>query len=306
VDKGARRNPADRRIGRSESADFVDWRGGRIVLEPGPGDPPQFQMYGMGVTMYGDYEIGTLWAYHTDLHDTSRGKSHGYQEAELAYSRSGLAWHRAMQGKPFIAHGDKRAWDSGDLQCASAPVYLDGEIRYYFAASDRRHSPHWESKPGRFGVGMASLRPDGFVALVAGTEPALMYTRHFSLKSPEIYINADIRADGEVRLELLDLECRPVPGFEIDACCPVRGDSLAHRVRWNGHPDWSAIVGRDIRWRLQARNAKIYSVWMPDGDRQFTYHRFRSILRYHPYLDSADDPAPPTDDPSQPAAHGGT
>ena len=67
-----------RRIGRSESSDFLNWHGWRVVLEPGPGDPAQFQMYGMGVTMYGDYEIGTLYAYHTDLEDTSPNKMRGY------------------------------------------------------------------------------------------------------------------------------------------------------------------------------------------------------------------------------------
>ena len=105
-----------RRIGRSESPDFIHWQGGRMVLEPGPGDPPQFQMYGMGATAYGDYEIGTLWDYHTDPEDTGRGKMRGYQEAEFTYSRTGFAWHRAVPRQPFIPHGQPGTWEPGNLQ----------------------------------------------------------------------------------------------------------------------------------------------------------------------------------------------
>jgi hypothetical protein len=266
-----------RRIGRSESTDFVNWSSVRVVLEPGPGDPAQFQMYGMGATMYGDYEIGTVWAYHTDLEDTSPNKMGGNQEAELTYSRRGTAWHRAMQGQAFIPHGDESDWDSGNVQCASAPVFLDNEIRYYFASSNVRHDSYWEKKPGRFGIGMASLKPDRFIALVAGDEPAEMYTRRFSLKSPEVYVNADIATDGAVRLELLDEESRPLPGFELSRCVPLTGDSLSHSVHWEGEPNLSEILNRPIRWRLQATHARVYAVWMPDGEAEISYHRFRSI-----------------------------
>jgi hypothetical protein len=266
-----------RRIGRSESADFLDWRGGRVVLEPGPGDPPQFQMYGMGVTTYGDYEIGTLWAYHTGLEDTGPSKMHGHQEAEFAYSRGGVAWHRPTQGEAFIPFGEAGAWDSGNVQCASAPVFLDDEIRYYFAASTVCHANRWELTPARFGVGMASLRPDRFVAASAGDEPATMSTRRFTLRSPEIRVNADVAAGGAVRLEMLDADGAPLPGYEMERCLPLRGDSTGHAVAWEGQPDAAALVGKPIRWRLSATNARVYSVWMPDGEVATRYHHFRSL-----------------------------
>lgn len=266
-----------RRIGRSESLDFVEWRGGRVVLEPGPGDPPQFQMYGMGTAMYGDFEIGTLWAYHTDLDDTGPSKMNGYQEAEFTYSRNGIAWHRASQGEAFIPHGAPGEWDSGNLQCASAPVFLADEIRYYYAGSTVRHSPRWELVPARFGVGMAVMRPDGWVAMVAGDEAATIVTRQFTLRAPEVYVNADVSAGGAVRLEMLDAAAMPIAGYTIDDCTPLNGDSTAHRVVWRGDSDVAAIVGRPVRWRLWATRAKVYSVWMPDGDMAPCYYRFRSL-----------------------------
>lgn len=266
-----------RRIGRSESPDFLEWHGGRIVLEPGPGDPPQFQMYGMGAAMYGDFEIGTLWSYHTEPDDTGQSKMRGRQEAELTYSRNGVAWHRAAQGQAFIPSGPAGAWDSGNLQCASAPVYLDDEIRYYFAASTVHHSVRWELTPAKFGIGMASLRPDGFVALAAGDEPGEAITRRFTMHGPEIRVNAEVEDGGWVRLEMLGPDGDPVPGFELENCRPISGDSTGHAVSWEGDPDGSKIVDRTVRWRMQARRAKVYSVWMPDGEGVTCYHCFRSI-----------------------------
>ncbi len=266
-----------RRIGRSQSADFLDWQGGRIVLEPGPGDPPQFQMYGMGATMYGDYEIGTLWAYQTDLDDTGSSKMNGRQQAEFTYSRNGMAWHRPSQAEFLIPAGEPGTWDSGNVQCASAPVFLEDEIRYYFASSTVRHSNRWELTPALFGVGMASLKPDRFVALVAGDEPAVAHTRRFTMRAPDIRINAEVAEGGSVRLEMLDADARPIPGYEMDRCLPIRGDSTGHPVNWEGAPGGAAIVDRPVRWRLSATKAKVYSVWMPDGEKMPCYYRFRSI-----------------------------
>ncbi len=265
-----------RRIGRSESTDFVHWQGGRIVLEPGPGDPPQFQMYGMGAAVYGSYEIGTLWDYYTDLEDTGRGKSCGYQETELTYSRSGLAWHRPAPRQPFIAHGQLGTWESGNLQAASAPVFLDDEIRYYYAASNNRHFRRWELHEGSFGIGMAHIRPDRWLALYAGPVPAEMYTRSFQRQAPEMRVNAQVDPGGMIQVELLDAECRPVPGFEMAACLPITGDSLGHEVRWQGDPDPAPTLNQPLRWRLRATRARLYAVWMPNGDAAPRYDRFTS------------------------------
>ena len=182
-----------------------------------------------------------------------------------------------MQGQAFILHGDETDWDSGNLQWNSAPVFLDDEIRYYYAASNIRHVSRWEEQPGRFGVGIASLKPDRFIALVTGDQPAVVYMRRFSIKSPEVYVNANVARDGAVRLELLDEESQPLPGFELSRCAPITGDSLLHSVRWEGEPDLTEIVGRPIRWRLHATHARVYAVWMTDGETESSYHRFRSI-----------------------------
>jgi hypothetical protein len=79
-------------------------------------------------------------------------------------------------------------------------------------------------------------------------------------------------------VELLDGECRPIPGFEMAACLPITGDSLAHPVRWQGDPDPAPTLNQYIRWRLRATRARIYSLWMPNGDAAPRYDRFVSAF----------------------------
>jgi len=264
-----------RRVFRSESWDFANWTGeSRMVLEPDAGDPPQVQFYGMGAAPYGSYLIGTLWVFHTDLSDVKPGKSNGFQECELTYARNGYAWHRAAQGVPFIPHGEPGTWEEGNLQCASQPVLLDDEIRYYYMGTTMRHQRHWELEPQTAGIGFASIKPDRFIALRAGDQVAELLTTVFVLRSPDVLINARTEADGWVKLELCDQEMRSIAALAADDCRPIAGDSTAHAVRWQDSTALAAHVGKPVRVRLTARRARVYSVYVTEPDETPVYHRF--------------------------------
>ncbi|MFH1086256.1 MAG: hypothetical protein V1772_10905 [Chloroflexota bacterium] len=196
----------------------------------------------------------------------------------FTYSRNGLAWHRPAPRQPFIPHGAAGTWEAGNLQAASAPLFLDDEIRYYYAASDVRHSRRWELLPGSYGIGLARVRPDRFLALKAGPVPVEIYTRVFQLQAPEIRINADVAAGGSIQIELLDAECRPIPGYELARCQLITGDALDHAVRWQDDPDPAPILNQYIRWRLRATRARLYAVWMPNGDAAPRYDRFHAAF----------------------------
>ena len=264
-----------RRVCRSESWDFTTWTNERrMVFEPDVLDPPQTQFYGMGVTAYGSYELGTLWMYHTDPDDFEWSKMSGLEEAELAYSRSGWAWHRAAQGTPFIPSGGPAEWDRGNLQCASQPVFLNEEIRYYFAASEQRHIRGWERLVRHGGLGIARLKPDRFVALTAGDQPAELLTFMFDLPSTDLFVNADIAQNGSVRVALLDLAANAIDGYELADCEAITGDALNHRVRWRGIGQSAAPVGQRARLRVEARNARVFSIYATEPNERPVYHRF--------------------------------
>jgi hypothetical protein len=262
-----------RRVFRSESWDFANWAGEpRLVLEPDAVDPPQTQFYGLGATSYGSYELGTLWIYRTDADDRERGKSRGVQEPELAYSRSGYAWHRAAQGQPFIPRGGEGAWDSGNLQCASAPVFLGDEIRYYYLGTTARHASRWELTPQRAGLGLARCKPDRFVALRAADKPAELLTVAFCPPVGELLLNASTEVDGWAQVEVCDLRGEVVPGYSRQECVPFRGDDVARPVRWQEKNLLPPVEW--VRLRVLTRRTALYSLAVREPGTESPYHQF--------------------------------
>jgi hypothetical protein len=267
----------DRRAGRSESWDFLHWSEPKLVMEPDANDPPQMQFYGLGAIPYGTFEIGTLWVYRTFDDDMDFYKMKGHQEPELVYCRSGYAWHRASQGTPWIRRGPKGSWDWGMVQCASSPVFLDNEVRFYYAGFRVRHpwTQSGREVKHRCGIGMASAKPDRFVALVAGERPAMLFTRPFWTDHPDFYVDASTGKDGYVKVEVADLEGRPIRGFEARNCLPVTGNSVRHRITWPGSPAPDGLVNRQIRLRVAARNARLFSLFSGSEQEVRAYWAFR-------------------------------
>jgi hypothetical protein len=266
-----------RRVFRSESFDLIQPSGeARLIMEPDAGDPPQVQFYGMGSTAYGPYELGTLWVYHTD-HDDPH-KMRGFQEAELTYTRSGYAWHRAAQGQSFIPHAQK-PWEKGNLQCGSAPVFLEDEISYYYMGTTAYHAVHWELMPQTAGIGLATLKPDRFVGLHAGTKPAALTTYRFMPVGDNLQVNALVARRGEIRLELRDIHWKVIKGFALADCAPIgAGDWLDHAVRWKGGAWPKLEKGAPVRLVLKATDATVYSIFQTHPGEKPVYHQFRSPL----------------------------
>ena len=280
----------DRRVARVESWDFVHWSETRMVLEPGPMDPVQTQFYGLGSTPYGGFELGTLWAYRTAPEDLGYYKTKGgKQMPELAYCRSGAsfgwptlsgaggyAWHRAAQGEPLIPLGADGSWECGSVQAASGLVYLEDEIRFYYSGSRTTHGHReWDGPGHRTGLGFASLKPDRFVALSAANTKGQLLTRPMRTQDPRFFVNADVGDGGEVRLEITDVDGTPFPGFEMDSCLPITGDSVSHPVSWQGDPSSEPLAGPWVRLRMTATNAKLYALLCGREDEVSAYWDFR-------------------------------
>ena len=266
---------ADRRVSRRESWDFRHWSEPRIVIDQGPGDHPQTQFYGLGAMPYGAYEIGTLWVYHTEAEDMEFWKMHGHQQPELAYARSGHAWHRAELGTAWIALGAEDRWEWGGIQPASAPVLLDDEIRFYYVGVRTEHGAASFGGPEpRCGIGFASMKPDRFAGVSATAEGHIL-TRAFWTETPEFYVNARVQRGGELRVGILDLEGRAIEGFELENSVGAVGDSTSHRLAWRNHPDSSVLCNRQIRLSVFAREVTVYALLAGSGSELASYWQFR-------------------------------
>ena len=65
---------------------------------------------------------------------------------------------------------------------------------------------------------------------------------------------------GELRFQLTDLESRPVEGFTLDDCMPLRsGDSIDFPLHWKS-ATLEAVLGRIVRLEVRMRHAQLFAV----------------------------------------------
>jgi len=202
----------------------------------------------------------------------------GHQEPELAYARSGYAWHRVAHGEPWIKRGDPGSWDWGNLQPATAPVYLEDEIRFYYAGfRDEHNIQQGEEDLGpipQCGIGFASMKPDRFVGVTASQEGHIL-TRCCWTADPQFYVNAKVEEGSQLRVEIDDVVGQAIEGFELENCVPVRGDSTHHRLAWRDDPDLTQLANREIRLRIRASGATLYALLVGSESELANYWQFR-------------------------------
>ena len=271
-----RKLKGDRRVWLSTSSDFETWTEPVLVKEPDINQSMQSQIYGMQITYYGAYILG-LVSYYNTLEDDLEGwgKMDGTMDIGFAYSRSGYCWHEGFLNERFIPVSGKGNWDGQMIMPASHMIINDDEIRIYYAGCDHSHKPPYD--PGKkLCIGAASLRPDGFTYLEAGEEEAEIFTRIFAISEPGFTMNADA-TKGEIRVQVCDGLGNPVKGFDFDDFIPVKEDGLYIPLKWKNNPDQSVLLNTQVRLRIRARNARLYSVTMVNGEETPRYWKFREI-----------------------------
>ena len=76
-------------------------------------------------------------------------------------------------------------------------------------------------------------------------------------------VNVDA-TDGELRLEILDGEDRPIDGCAAEDCLPITGDHIREIVRFNeGRGSFVRYTG-PVKFRFHLRNAKLYAFKAPN------------------------------------------
>jgi len=235
--------PAFRQIVRTESSDFVHWSEPEVVLRHAF-DEQDPQSYGMTVTQYEGLYLGLLCSYKRPGNETI--------DIQLAVSHDNRNWARVAEQATFLPTGPAGSWDDGMLFCAPLIAYKN-QVLIYYGGWD---GPHNTSKR-RAGVGLATLRKDGFVSLDAGPEEGRITTRLLSDMAGPLLVNADARG-GSIRVEVLGNDGKPLPGFAAGDCRPLTMDGTDQRVRWQTQATLPTS-NNDIRLRFSLREAKLYS-----------------------------------------------
>ena len=104
-----------------------------------------------------------------------------------------------------------------------------------------------------------TLRLDGFVSAHAPMSGGELVTKPLIFKGGRLALNFATSAAGDVRIELQDAAGRPLPGFTLEDCPPIFGDTIERGVAWKGGGDVSALAGKPVRLRFVLRDADVYA-----------------------------------------------
>ena len=210
--------------------------------------------------VYGDRYLGFLTYFARDPHNS-------LLTVRLLSSRDGENWEELETGRPLIDVGEVGEWDRFTIMLTGAPPIRAGDKLYiYYRGLANRHKPYEgkDSGSGGGGIGLAMLRADGFASLNATFEGGKVTTALFLTQGKELHVNAKADA-GQLRVEVLDEQNFPLPGFTADACEPMRADSCDLAMRWKGNGSLEKLRGRPIRFRFYLENARFYSYRVTAG-----------------------------------------
>ena len=259
---------------------------------PSDSDPPGLQFYGS----HGFWaearrlRLAYLWTYDQARQQIALG---------LAYSRDGLHWQRMEGRPLFVPNGGIGSWNFGLVAPALAdPLESDGRVYHLLRGLSAPHFflwtahgvhnitasaleqrlggsrriedwPYWPQfgswealaahlRRGSFTVGLMRYRRDGWVSLSAGPV-AGHFTTKVLLAGERLAINARTRAQGFVRVEVLDAVGEELPGYCGAHAARFRGDSVSQRLTWREGQTRVLPKGL-LRLRVTLREADLFAL----------------------------------------------
>lgn len=262
-------NRRHRAVGVAFSEDGVTWKKpiDSAIFGADDLDPDATQIYGMPVFPYQGLYIGLPWIYHARyikygkydspkvMYEAQEG-SPCTMDVQLAWSWDLINWTRTPDRKPFIALGPEGSFDSKQITTARAPIIMGDRLYFYYGGFDKTHDDY---ENVHVGIGLATLRLDGFCSMRAGESEGWLISRREVFKTPKIIVNAKVSNGGYLTAELLDRNNRVLKGFSRRECIPFKGDSVRHVLEWKTKEFPPNLVNVDKKIRFFMKNADLYS-----------------------------------------------
>ena len=133
---------------------------------------------------------------------------------------------------------------------------MGDEVYLYYGGYKWGHK--WNRTTDRQ-IGLVKIDRNRYAARESGPDGGILRTPCVELRGNAMSLNVDAK-DGEARVQVLDPDGRPLPGFTFTDCKPVRGDSLDAPVQWQR--PLTAIEGRPARLEFSLRNARLYAFYL--------------------------------------------
>lgn len=109
-----------------------------------------------------------------------------------------------------------------------------------------------------------TLRIDGFVSLSASAKGGCFTSKALTFTGSNLYLNFSTSGAGYVRVELQDVNGQALPGFSLDDCYPVFGDTLSRVVTWKNKKGVEQLSGKTVKLVFEVKDADIFSFQFRD------------------------------------------
>ena len=179
-------------------------------------------------------------------------------ETVLMASRDGVTFKRWEEA--FLPPGIERegTWNYGHQYVAWHVIETKSDLpgapnELSFFATESYWTP-----PGS-ALRRYTLRLDGFVSVQAPMSGGELVTKPVRFTGRQLRLNFSTSAAGSVRVELQDEAGRPLPGFSLEDCPPLFGDSVERPVSWRSGTDVGALAGQAVRLRIVLQDADVYA-----------------------------------------------
>ena len=105
-----------------------------------------------------------------------------------------------------------------------------------------------------------SIRKDGFVSASASTAGGSFTTRPIQFTGARLVLNYATSAVGSIRVESQAADGKPQPGFALEECVELFGDSSKRSVTWTSGANLGTVAEKPIRLRFVLKDADLFSL----------------------------------------------
>lgn len=230
-----------RAIRTATSADFLTWEN-QADLAYGK-DAPEVQLYTNAVRPYAR-------APHLLLGFPTRYQpKHSQVEPVFMTSRDGVNYKRWEEPLIPITAPKDRDWNRSNYMTLGI-LSLPGKEKELSVYASEAYYRGPGSRIRRF-----SYRVDGFIS--ASSKKGEIITKPLTFEGTKLCLN--LISQGETRVEVQDAEGKPVPGFTLEDCTPLKGDFIDEPVAWKGG-SLASLTGKPIRLHFSLQSADLFAL----------------------------------------------
>jgi hypothetical protein len=176
---------------------------------------------------------------------------------DLYTSFDGKLWH-IVPGCPLLRTADFGQWDGGCMFFWPNLIERgDGDWVLLYKADN---FPHKYPRGKRVSDSGTAVWPKGRLMAIEAVGQGYFVTPAFLAPGEKLRINALTSRVGEIRIEVADLEGKPIPGRSFADSNPIIGDQYRTPVTWKGGDTLGVKTREPVLLRFQINKAKIYGL----------------------------------------------